>query len=1198
MKKIILILIAFVGSVSIFAQTEELLNEWKSQGFAAAVQGNYQEAIKYYELYKENYGKRYSQEDETYGSIISELAGCYNSLGDYSKAVELGTQAMEIIKATFGENHPDYAKSLSELASYYFSLGDYSKAVEIGTQAMEIIKAIYGENDSYYASSLDNLANYHFYLGDYIKAVELGTQAIELYKANFGENHPDYAISLYKLANYYSGLGDYTLAVEYLTQVVNNFRSVFGDNDSFYTTCLYNLANNYYHLSDYAKAAELATKAIEISRGVLVELPSDYAEFFSNIASYYYSLGDYAKAVEIGTQAMEICKTTLGEDHIDYATSMGNLALFYFSLGNYAKAVEMGTQALEIYREVLGEKHLEYATLLAVIAKYYSHLGDYAKAVELGTQAMEIRREVVGESHPDYARSLNNLASYYSSLGDYAKAVEIGTQAMEIRREVLGESHPDYARSLNNLASYYSSLGDYAKAVEIGTQAMEIFRNSLEENHPDYATSLDNLANYYSHLGDYANAVIMATQAMEIRRETLGENHPYYAKSLGNLANHYFYLGNYAKAVEMGSMAMEISKSALRENHPDYATSLDNLALYYYHLSDYAKALELGTQAVEITRSALGENHPDYAKSLANLAGYYFYLGDYANSKRNFHEITTIFQDNMLQQFANLTASQRALFWDKYSYIFNDVYPFITSLSHATTVPDLYDKSALFAKGLLLSTEIEMNRIIQESGDGEALRMFEELQTNRLQLQKLYETPIAERRIDTDSLAQVVNKQEQALVKRSAVYGDFARKLRTTWQEVQGALRPDEIAIEFLSFKVYGTDSTMVTALTLRKDDKEPKFMPLFEQRQLRSVSDTIYYHCPELTDLVWKPLQQELKGVKCIYFSPAGALHNIGIEYAPGMEGYEMFRLSTTREVITRHNTHPSPPQGREMVTTSTAALFGGIDYNALPEVGTPPSEGTGEALGTGEVSITLHRAFIDSLDIRGAKARFKELPGTKTEVENIKRSFDNKRWHSTLCMGHDATETEVKVISGTKPKILHIATHGFYFTEKQAERQQQMRFLVMGDKRQTAADTEDRALTRSGLLFAGANLALQGKDIPLGADDGILTAQEISRLDLRGLDLVVLSACQTGKGDINQGEGVFGLQRGFKKAGAQTLVMSLWEVADDATQILMTAFYDNLLKGESKREAFMHAQQYLRQCDNGIFNRPEYWAAFILLD
>ena len=353
------------------------------------------------------------------------------------------------------------------------------------------------------------------------------------------------------------------------------------------------------------------------------------------------------------------------------------------------------------------------------------------------------------------------------------------------------------------------------------------------------------------------------------------------------------------------------------------------------------------------------------------------------------------------------------------------------------------------------------------------------------------------------------------------------------------------------------------------------------------------------MTALVWQPLQHELQGIKRIYFSPAGALHNIGIEYAPGMEDYEMYRLSTTREIIT--NTSPSPSQEGERKTSPSpsqggekeAVLFGGVDYDASVSSGNPPLEGTGE------VSIALHRSFIDSLDIRGAKAKIQKLPGTKTEVEEIKRSFDNKHRSSSLYTGADATETSVKVISGTKPRILHIATHGFYFTEDQASRaKERIRLLGMADASgQREVSSEDKALTRSGLLMAGVNV-LKDQDLPMEADDGILTAQEISRLDLRGLDLVVLSACKTGNGDINQGEGVFGLQRGFKKAGAQTLVMSLWEVADDATQILMTAFYDNLLKGQSKRNAFHNAQQHLRTVDNGQYDHPQFWAAFILLD
>ena len=1078
--------------------------------------------------------------------------------GDYREAIRLFEYLKEIYEV-IGEKNEVFANLLKKLAFCYSSLGDYAKAVELGTQAVEIRREALGEKHPDYATSLSNLAGYYDNLGDYAKAVELGTQALEIRREVLGEKHPDHATSLNNLASYYSSLGD------------------------------------------YAKAVELATQAVEIHREVLGEKHPNYATSLNNLASYYSSLGDYAKAVELGTQAVEIRREVLGEKHPDFATSLSNLAGYYFSLGDYVKAVELGTQTVEILREVLGEKHPDYATSLSNLATYYSSLGDYAKAVELGTQALEIRREVLGEKHPDYAHSLNNLATYYSSLGDYAKAVELGTQALEISREELGEKHPDYATSLSNLANYYSSLGDYAKAVELGTQAMEISREVLGEKHPDYASILSSLANYYYYLGNYAKAVELGTQAVEIRREVLEEKHPGYANSLSNLASYYDDLGDYAKAVELTKQALEIYREVLGEKHPDYATSLNNLSTYYYSLGDYAKAVELGAQALEIRRKVLGEKHPDYATSLSNLAICYSNLAYNTKALSFYSQNISIIQNNARQQFAGLTASQRTNFWKQYSYKFTDVYPSFTFKSQIKSAPDLYDKSALFAKGLLLSTEIEMNRLIQESGDEEALRIFEKLQTNRLQLQKLYETPIAERRIDTDSLAQVVNKQELALVKRSQAYGDFTRKLQTTWQEVQGALKEDEIAVEFLSFNVWGTDSTMVAALTLRKDDKEPKFIPLFEQKQLKTVSDTTYYHCPELTALVWQPLQQELQGIKRIYFSPAGALHNIGIEYAPGMEEYEMYRLSTTREIIETHprplpkggevdtqpDTHPGPlPKGGE----EEAVLYGGVDYDASVSSGTPPSEKMGE------VSIALHRAFIDSLDIRGAKAKIQKLPGTKVEVEDIKRSFDNNHRPSTLHTGADATETSVKVISGTRPCILHIATHGFYFTDTQAQQQSLLR-TIGEDESRSAADLEDKALTRSGLLMAGVNV-LKDKDLPMEADDGILTAQEISRLDLRGLDLVVLSACQTGKGDINQGEGVFGLQRGFKKAGAQTLVMSLWNVDDNATQIIMTAFYDNLLQGQSKRDAFHNAQQHLRTVDNGRYNEPQYWAAFILLD
>ena len=208
--------------------------------------------------------------------------------------------------------------------------------------------------------------------------------------------------------------------------------------------------------------------------------------------------------------------------------------------------------------------------------------------------------------------------------------------------------------------------------------------------------------------------------------------------------------------------------------------------------------------------------------------------------------------------------------------------------------------------------------------------------------------------------------------------------------------------------------------------------------------------------------------------------------------------------------------------------------------------------------------------------------LPGTKVEAENVAKSLRAAQYDVKVETDMEATEDSFKELSGSGLKILHIGTHGFYEPSKVAD--------------DNGMTKEDQTLSQSGLLLAGANSALDPKkraDIPEGVDDGILTAKEISRLDFKGLDLVVLSACQTGLGEVTS-EGVFGLQRGFKKAGAQTIVMSLWSVDDNATKDLMTEFYKNLVSGKSKREAFISAQKFLRN----KYHDPRKWAAFVMVD
>ena len=993
----------------------------------------------------------------------------------------------------------------------------------------------------------------------------------------------DYML-LYIMADRYAELGNYKKAIDLCTRSLDIQKRLFGESHPDYATSLSNLAYYYSELGDYSKAVELSTQALEIRKRVLGESHPSYATSLSNLAYYYSELGDYSKAIELGTQAMEIRKRVLGESHPDYATFLNNLAGYYSDLGDYSKAVELSTQALEIRKRVLGESHPDYATSLNNLANYYSHLCDYTKAIELGTQAMEIRKRVLGESHPDYPTSLNNLANYYSYLGDYTKAIELGTQAMEIDKRVFGESHPSYATILANIANYYSLLGDYTKAIELGTQALKIRKRVLGESHPDYATSLNNLASDYSHLGDYSKDVELGTQAMEIRKRVLGESHPSYATFLNNLAGYYSDLGDYSKAIELGTQAMEIRKRVLGESHPDYANSLNNLAYYYSELGDYSKAIELGMQALEIRKHVFGESHPDYATSLSNLATYNYFSGNYGDAYQLFLNCIQHKKDIVLSQFKGLTNRTRETFWNKNKNEFTYLPSICVKAGGHDGVGEVYDNSALFTKGLLLNAETSLRDLILESGDSAAVKQFDAMQMVRMTLNKQYEKPIAERGLNCDSLERVAEQMERELMKSSKAFGDFTRSLTVGWKDVQNGLGDDDVAIEFLASPVFGGDSILYVALTLKKGYEKPKMITLFEERELRMVRESKWYTTPALCELVWGPLSDELKGVKNVYFSPSGALYNIGIEHLPCSatenigERYNMFRLSSTRELALRHDV----PQ------VKSSALYGGLRYYV------PPTE---------LLAYNRSKGYSRS---SGSRDVFERLPETKTEIDNISALLSAHSYGTpTVYEGDGGTEESFKALSGKRTGIIHLATHGSYITPTAAEKQRKrdmmkrLSFLRSGDDRQSSE--EDESLTRSFLVMSGGKMLWTSDSIPEGVDDGLLTAQEISRLDLRGCDLAVLSACETGLGDISS-EGVMGLQRGFKKAGVQSIVMSLWKVADRPTQEFMTEFYRHLTAGEGKRASFLAAQRFLKEKYPTNLpqeeSRPPYWASFILLD
>jgi len=998
------------------------------------------------------------------------------------------------------------------------------------------------------------------------------------------------------VATSYGLNGDYKKALDYETKASIIFKSLYGENNPNYTTLLNNIAGLYSKLGDTNNAIEVTTKAINIYKQALGENHPDYATTLYNLANYYDDLGNYSKAVEIGTMAVDVLKQALGEKHPDYANSLSNLALFCYKSGEYNKAIETGTLAINLYKQTLGEKHPYYATALANLAMYYAGLGDYNKAVEIGTKAMNTFKQALGVNHPDYATSLNNLAGYYSDLGDYSKAVEIGTKAMNIRKKTLGENHPAYANSLINLADCYADLGDYNKAIEIGTKATDILKHTLGENHPNYSTTLGNLAKYYAGLGNYNEAIEIGTMAMNIQKKILGEKHPDYATALINLADCYASLGGYSKAIEIEIQVINIQKQTLGEKHPNYATALNNLAANYAGIGEYNKAIEIGTQAMNIRKETLGEKHPSFATSLSNLASYNYLYHNYQEAYRLLSKSIRTRKHIVLSMFKGATGRTRQTFWNKNNADFTYFPSFCLKAHDQERNGELYDYSALFTKGLLLNAETNARDVILESGDTAIVKQFDALQSVRIMLNKQYEKPIAERTLNCDSLENVAELMERELIKSSKAYGDFTRSLTVTWKDVQNELADGDVAIEFISTPFLNNDSVMYLALALKKGYPEPKLIPLFEEKTLKELSNDNPNDAQELFHLVWNPLLSELEGTRNVYFSPSGALYNIGIENLPisaaerMSDRFNMYRLSSTRLLAL----HPHSTSERK------AALFGGLDYEMSPQ-----------DVASNNLKNAYHSEFI--AQNRDASADFMErggfgaLPFSLKEVKSASKLLEANGYECHLFEGKDGTEEAFKSLSGKKVKVVHLSTHGAFVPKKEAKNTKQknnFRFIWFDDAAPQAQE-EDQSLTRSFLVMAGGNMLKNYDSIPEGIDDGILTAQEIAHTDLRGCDLVVLSACETALGDITN-EGVMGLQRGFKKAGANTILMSLWKVDDQASSLLLTKFYENLLsKKMPKIDALKKAQDYVRNYEievegkkEKIFSDPKFWTSLILLD
>jgi CHAT domain-containing protein len=548
----------------------------------------------------------------------------------------------------------------------------------------------------------------------------------------------------------------------------------------------------------------------------------------------------------------------------------------------------------------------------------------------------------------------------------------------------------------------------------------------------------------------------------------------------------------------------------------------------------------------------------------------------------------------------------------------------------------MYD-TVLWEKGFIAQSVAALRAKIRASGDAEALRLLDDLAAKTTELATLAGAPPegevvkqAARRARLEQLTQEANALEQALVRRSGALAEQKRLAQVTWQQVRDALKPDEAAVELVRFGFYDgqkwTGASDYVALIVRPESREPEVVvlgdaqtleaePLRDYRLRAGLSESgvvrgqgvrvgaagqAHAAAPTTSfyQAFWKPLEPALGRARRIYVSTDGVLNQVALGVVPDaaghllMETYDLRLVSSTKDVL----------REKKALTGHTAVVLGNPWFDldeARQRVAVQAWRQTAQGDQTAPASpatpgVPVPRApqpaGLRSRDLRGGT--LKPLPGTQTEAETVSRLLEAQHWDVTLSTREQALEERVKGVQS--PRVLHLATHGFFEPDQEHTPQD----LARVGEAARASGLEDPML-RSGLYLTGATRTLQGRTPAADLDDGVLTAYEATQLDLHGTELVVLSACETGLGESQNGEGVFGLRRALQEAGAETVLMSMWAVPDRETQELMTRFYQEWLGGKDVHEALRDAQRELRATVKARYGRdvPAYWGAFVLV-
>ncbi|MBK8703680.1 MAG: CHAT domain-containing protein [Saprospiraceae bacterium] len=1121
-------------------------------------------------------------------------------LGD--EAFQIIQQAKQHAESSFGTQHLSYARVLFYEGKTFQYLEKMEEAALSYEKAIEIKDSSWLSHPEY-AKCMHNLGNIYSNKGKYDLAESYYQQAQSMQEKAIGKEHPDYLANINDYANLFIRRGNLKRAEQLLLEIISIYEKTVGKENLGYIRSATSLSVVYRYAGRFIEAEKILLESISIWQKSFDTADQAYSTLLHYLTTLNYEMGRIAEAVEYCKEAIAIIEKAKGKSNQLYISYLTTLAGLYASTESFEAAERIYLEAKSAQEKLTGEAFPNYAVILHNLALTYYRMGQYELAESIISKALTIRKKILGQEHYLYATSLELLSNIYIKKNLFETAEPLQREANAITKKVFGENSLNYATGVSSIAYIYHSMGNFEKAEQLYLFAKSIREKKTGKEHPQYISSLNDLGTLYVEIGRLEEANLLLTEAIGIQEKIGGKEHSRYASYLMNLAILNKFRNQLEKTESLYLEAKEIIERTIGKEHPTYALCLHNLGLLYKDTRNYENADSLFRIAKMINEKVLGKTNEYYLGNLFNLALINWKTGRLDKSVHLFKESLDLVAKIMLNSSTHLSESELTSFMKKNISYVDCLLSFINDNPGVSNDLSNYSwGNAMLYKGFLIENIAKLEKDIVTAPDSLRI-MHSTWRSLHRRLAAQYARPIAER--DSTLIASIeeqANTLEKELVRTVAGFGEARRQV--SWQEVQDNLQAGEAAIEFVHYQYFNpeaTDSVLYSALVLRPGWEAPRMVYLCEQRQLDSLLQgtdagatvgQIYASrgitpgnktgSDQLYQLLWQPLDSLLGGVNTVYFSPSGLLHRVAFHAIPTpnknevlADRYKLFQLFSTRSLAVKTTDTTLP---------TSATLFGGIRYDV--EAATPSSSDSLDAW----AAVPFSSSLLPSTRSRRGEG-WQYLPGTAQEVERLQRLFQQQHIQSATWTDTLASEERFKSLGATaaSPAILHLATHGFFFPDPKLDKNR------LHGLEGSSIPLSENPLMRSGLLLAGANQAWkEGKPLP-GKEDGILTAYEIAQVNLSGTQLAVLSACETGLGDIQASEGVMGLQRAFKMAGVEKLIVSLWQVPDKQTAVFMESFYVNWLsKGSSIRVAFYDTQRQMRK----QYKDPFVWAGFVLVE